>query len=452
MKERLDFDSSRLPERACPAFDKWYAEINPARITLIFPAASLNNPASMYGHTLLRIDPPAHRGATTLASYALNFAAQTNESNGLMFAVKGLTGFYKGRFAILPYYDKVQSYGDIENRDIWEYDLNFTHAQTRMIMMHAWELDEVDFDYYFFDENCSYQLLSLLEAARPSLHLTDRFFYHAIPSDTVRVTVVSPGILGDINFRPSLRTRINWRADGMSDDELALALAITQAGFKKRAAELATYDPQAQARILDTAYDLRQYRYNRAGGDRAAHALVSLDLLRLRSQLAAGETVPSHHATGAAPHESHASARADFGIGSLDDTAFAELRIRPAYHDLLDPPTGFTEGAEINMFALALRGYESGSVQLESLEFVDILSLSPRSRLFKPLSWGVNRAGLGFLDRLISDKSHRCSGRLGARGDDDETTPTQPFAAVQGPGGAGRAAWRQNPGRVGLAV
>ncbi|MBA2490645.1 MAG: DUF4105 domain-containing protein [Gammaproteobacteria bacterium] len=50
----------------------------------------------MYGHTLLRIDPPAHRGATTLASYALNFAAQTNESNGLMFAVKGLTGFYKG--------------------------------------------------------------------------------------------------------------------------------------------------------------------------------------------------------------------------------------------------------------------------------------------------------------------------------------------------------------------
>ncbi|MBA3731430.1 MAG: DUF4105 domain-containing protein [Gammaproteobacteria bacterium] len=292
----------------------------------------------------------------------------------------------------MPYYDKVQSYGDIENRDIWEYDLNFTHAQTRMIMMHAWELDEVDFDYYFFDENCSYQLLSLLEAARPSLHLTDRFFYHAIPSDTVRVTVVSPGILGDINFRPSLRTRINWRADGMSDDELALALAITQAGFKKRAAELATYDPQAQARILDTAYDLRQYRYNRAGGDRAAHALVSLDLLRLRSQLAAGETVPSHHATGAAPHESHASARADFGIGSLDDTAFAELRIRPAYHDLLDPPTGFTEGAEINMFALALRGYESGSVQLESLEFVDILSLSPRSRLFKPLSWGVNVA------------------------------------------------------------
>ena len=46
------------------------------------------------------------------------------------------------------------------------------------------------------------------------------------------------------------------------------------------------------------------------------------------------------------------------------------------------------------------------------------------------------RAGLGFLDRSISDKSHRSLGRIAARGDDDETTETKPFAAVQGQGGS----------------
>lgn len=392
LKGQLAFDPLRLPEQACPAFKKWYARINPERVTLIFPAASLNNPASMYGHTLLRVDPPAARGATALSSYALNFAAQTNESNGLMFAVKGLIGFYTGRFAILPYYDKVQSYGDIENRDIWEYDLNFTQAETRMMMMHAWELDGVDFDYYFFDENCSYQLLSLLEAARPSLHLTDQFFYHAIPSDTVRVTLANPRILDDVNFRPSLRTRINWRAHRMSSAEETLAIAIAETGLEAHAAKAAAYDPEPQARILDTAYDLLQYRYNRAGGARAAHARASLELLRLRSRLPAGDTVPSHPAPGVPPHAGHASARADFGIGRLDHEAYAELRIRAAYHDLLDPPAGFTQGAEINMFALALRLYERGSTQLESLELVDILSLSPRGRLFKPWSWQFNVA------------------------------------------------------------
>lgn len=392
LKEQLDFDPTRLPERACPLFDQWYAQINPERLTLIFPAAYLNNPASMYGHTLLRIDPPAEDGGTALESYALNFSAQTNESNGLAFAIKGLTGLYPGRFAILPYYDRVNAYGDIENRDIWEYGLNFTAAEVRMLMMHAWELDNVDFAYYFFDENCSYQLLSLLEAARPSLHLTDQFIYYAIPSDTVRVTVATPNILDDTAFRPSLRTRINWRAAGMSKAEQALAVAITKGGLERHAAEIATHDPDAKARILDTTYDLLQYRYNRTGGARRAHARASLALLRMRSTLPAGDTVPSLPAPATAPHAGHETARVDFGLGGLDGAGFAELRIRPAYHDILDPPAGYTEGAEINMFALALRYHEDDSIQLEGLELLDILSLSPRTQFFKPLSWQINVA------------------------------------------------------------
>ncbi|HKF94079.1 MAG TPA: hypothetical protein VKB96_05655, partial [Gammaproteobacteria bacterium] len=194
------------------------------------------------------------------------------------------------------------------------------------------------------------------------------------------------------NFRPSLRTRINWRAALMSSGELALAAAITETGLEKHAAEIAMYNPKAQARILDTAYDLLQYRYNRTRGARQPYARASLALLRLRSTLPAGDTVPSQPAPEEAPHQGHASARADFGVGQLDDTAFAELRIRPAYHDLLDPPAGFVEGAEINMFALALRAYANDAVRLESFEFLDIVSLSPRSELFKPLSWGINVA------------------------------------------------------------
>ena len=62
------------------------------------------------------------------------------------------------------------------------------------------------------------------------------------------------------------------------------------------------------------------------------------------------------------------------------------------------------------------------------------------------------RAGLGFLDRSISDKSHRSVGRIAARGDDDETTETKPFAAVQGQGGADGVTWRAYAGGTGRAV
>ena len=43
--------------------------------------------------------------------------------------------------------------------------------------MHAWELGNASFDYFFFKENCSYHLLALLDYADPTLHLTDEFLF-----------------------------------------------------------------------------------------------------------------------------------------------------------------------------------------------------------------------------------------------------------------------------------
>jgi hypothetical protein len=95
--------------------------------------------------------------------------------SNLDYPVRGIFGGYRGYFSTIPYYLKVQEYRDIENRDIWEYRLNLTEPQIRRLLMHAWELGNASFDYYFFKENCSYHLLSLLEYADPSLHLTDQF-------------------------------------------------------------------------------------------------------------------------------------------------------------------------------------------------------------------------------------------------------------------------------------
>src|SRR5439155_965886 len=97
-----------------------------------------------------------------------------------------------GYFSTIPYYLKVQEYRDIENRDIWEYRLNFSDGQIRRMLMHAWELGNASFDYYFFKENCSYHLLSLLEVADPSLSLTDRFLFWTVPADTVRLITQQP--------------------------------------------------------------------------------------------------------------------------------------------------------------------------------------------------------------------------------------------------------------------
>ena len=95
----------------------------------------------------------------------------------------------------MPYYLKVREYTDLENRDIWEYELNLSPEEIDRLLMHAWELGPIHFDYYFFDENCAYHLLGLLEAARPDLELTKGFRWWAIPSDTVREVVKQKGLV-----------------------------------------------------------------------------------------------------------------------------------------------------------------------------------------------------------------------------------------------------------------
>jgi hypothetical protein len=198
LKEQLQFDPTRLPPFSCDRFDRWYEDFEVQSISLIFPSAFLNNPASMFGHTLFRVDQKGQTEQTRILAYTINYAADVPPNAGLAYPIRGIFGSYRGYFSTIPYYLKVQKYRDIENRDIWEYRLNLTENQMRRFLMHAWELGNAYFDYFFFKENCSYHILALLDYADPELHLTDEFIGWTVPADTVRLIVSKPGLVSDI--------------------------------------------------------------------------------------------------------------------------------------------------------------------------------------------------------------------------------------------------------------
>ncbi len=135
----------------------------------------------MFGHTLLRVDSRRTGPSRKLLNYGANYAAKPDTENAVLYALKGLVGLFEGHFTIFPYYTKVQEYNNWESRDLWEYELNFTEDQLDYLLLHLWELGGTFFEYYYFQENCSYHILSLLEVANPDLHLKDEFFFSVIP-------------------------------------------------------------------------------------------------------------------------------------------------------------------------------------------------------------------------------------------------------------------------------
>jgi len=67
------------------------------------------------------------------------------------------------------------------------------------------------------------------------------------------------------------------------------------------------------------------------------------------------------------------------------------MRLRPAYHDLLDPQDGFVKGSAIDFLDFRVRFYTDSSVpNLEDVTVLRIASITPRDDFFKSLSWRLD--------------------------------------------------------------
>ena len=375
-----------LPKPSCPEFNNWYQEIAPHSAALIYPAAYLNSPSSMFGHTLLRIDQADFdQNSSALLSSALNFGAMMEGSdNSMLYAWKGLMGGYPGLFALLPYREKLAEYTRLENRDLWEYRLNLTTEETGRMVEHVWELKQIRFDYFFFDENCSYRLLELLQVARPGLQLTEQFQLTAIPADTVKA-VRDAGLVRQIDYRPSRERELQSRAAPLSTAEQEQLMQLAANSAQLEQAEFQALPRERQALVQDGAFRLLRYQANGQARD-SAIAQRSFELLQAINRNpppALNIPRPGY------PEDGHDSRTWQLGAGSLGDRAFAEYGLRMAYHDLEDNLYGFPHGAQIEILNLKLRQYESNDWQLQQLDFASIRSLTPRNQLLQPLSWQV---------------------------------------------------------------
>ena len=390
LKAALAIDEARLPPQSCERFQSWFQELNPASITLIFPSAFMNNPSSMFGHLLLRVDQKGQTEQTRLLAYTVNYSADVTSDNGLVFAVLGIVGGFKGFFSTHPYYIKAREYGDFENRDLWEYRLNLGEDQIERLLMHTWEMGNASFDYFFFKENCAYHILSLLDVADPEIRLTDRFWFYTFPSDGVRMIAQSPGLVKQVTFRPSRATQIRRGREELSIDERMWLAKIVADPALAQSGSFTGLPPQRQARVLDVASDYLLYRAATANNDRDGYQEQNKAILVARSKLRVPFVARTVKPFTGPPEQGHSIMRAGLGAGLREGEVFSEINFRLAFHDLLDPEYGYTPDAQIEALGISLRHYaERKHTRIERFTLVDIVSLSPINALFQSPSWKV---------------------------------------------------------------
>ncbi|HJV36988.1 DUF4105 domain-containing protein [Geomonas sp.] len=410
LKERLAIDVSQLPPFSCSERDSLIGQVDAHSAALIFPVGHINSPASMFGHTLIRIDSGSR---SSLISFAVNYAAETTDVNGIVYAYKGLFGKYRGYYSLMPYYLKVKEYSDLEHRDIWEYRLKLSREEVNRMLLHVLELEYISSQYYFLDENCSYNLLFLIEAARPSLHLTDRTGVLVLPTNTIEIALES-GILDEAAYRPSQGTRIRKIASTLDASGQQAALELAQDARQPVALRLSNTPLDTQREVLDLAAEMVQFRFAKKELDKESYSKLYLKLLTERSKLGTAPGEPYKIDPPPPPEAGHRTTKLAVGGGARRGEGYAELGLQPEFHGLLDPDQGYLKGAQIKFLDTAVDYYPAQEkAQLRTLHLLDIVSTAPRDLFFRPLSWKVN---VGFDQEAMPDGEDHLIFRLNSGG------------------------------------
>lgn len=372
----------------CDEYQEWRAMVPDARVVLVFPAAYLNSPSSMFGHTLLRLDASDADDKGSWLSWAVNFGAVVDDEASMLYIYRGLAGSYPGYFSTVPYHTKIQEYAHLENRDMWEYPLTLNLEERQWLIEHLWELQDVRFDYYFLDENCSFRLLELMEVARPGSGLLTHFRFTEIPVDTVRAMIHADLVAGE-NYRPSKAVELKAIGAEMSRSERRLAQRLSKEPDYNQAS-FSELSVVKQRQVLKAAYELLRFQQRNKERDATA-ARHSMQLLRrLSAYPKSSDTKPIPPAP---PDVGHGTKMVAVTGGALDGDGYGQLEYRWAYHDWFDPPQGFLAGAQIEAFRTKLRYDKNNRLQLQDLGIVDIRSLATRDAFVKPISWYV-RGGI----------------------------------------------------------
>ncbi|WP_373683943.1 DUF4105 domain-containing protein [Acinetobacter sp. YH12073] len=387
LMQELSIRSEQLPVVSCPEFDEWFGKIKPYKATLIYATDFMGNPSSMFGHTLLRLDPKDQK-ELNLVSYAINYAATVAGEDNWSYAWKGLTGQYPGEYSLMPYYRKVKEYGDFESRDLWEYELALTEQETSYLVKHIWEMQNVSFPYYFASDNCAYRLLGLMDLVRPTLNLTQKFKVASIPVETIKA-INDEQLIQAAVYRPALETQLLSQAQQHGYRLAREAHKLAEIKTENMSTALSQFNEVEQAKILEMAYDHLYLLLigRKVSAEETQPKLRQILALRSQSSQPKQRTEPKQPSLD--PVNGHHARNFSATLGEVQGEKYIELGHRQAYHDLIDPQGGFRIGTQLMFWDGSIQ-YRDDQFKINHFDFLSVNSYNPITPFKTPLTWGFN--------------------------------------------------------------
>lgn len=379
LKKMLDWRGIPVPNVVCNGFTQWSLNGAIDSISLVFASGYFGNPASYYGHLLLKFNSDRQIIPTDLLDQSVNYGALVpNNENPLIYISKGIFGGYRASFSDTQFYRHNHNYLETELRDLWEYPLNLSKDEVDQLVAHSWELLGQHHVYYFFKDNCAYRMADLLELVVDA-QLINRQLPWSIPGSVfdhlTQAEHNGQPLAAKPRQIPSRQSQFYARHDALTPslrEVLRQTIASLPTNFP--AGYLSRSDTEKTA-IVDTLLDYYEYRLLSDEDDTrltpAKHALLQE---RLKLPASSNETAIPRAAM--APTSGPRPGMARIGLLHNQATGSAlTLHARPAYYDLLRQDHGPQANAQLMMFDIELHLRDTRA-NLHRLDLVNVQSLN----------------------------------------------------------------------------
>ena len=269
-------------------------------ISLILVSNYLKNPASSFGHVLVKTSAAMATGdpvtgqlsGEDLLNNSYNFGARIPPTdNGMMYAIKGLFGFYDAGFSEAEFFKHDAVYSKNEQRDMWEYVLDLKAFETQLLNYHLYEAKSARFDYYFIKQNCGYRTGEILELIS-DIKTTERLGPWYAPdyvfdqlleynTDANNENNTSP-LVASVRYLPSEQTQLRQKFLQLPKAIQAVTNSVIRT---ENTAPLLTLDSDDRALAIDFLILHRTYKISQ--NDTPQHQALKKQLLSQRFTLPA---------------------------------------------------------------------------------------------------------------------------------------------------------------------
>ncbi|WP_202904731.1 DUF4105 domain-containing protein [Marinagarivorans algicola] len=365
-----------FPEVYCPEYQQYMEAFRTDSISVVYASGYLGNPASMYGHVLLKFNS---NGSTELLDNTFSYGAMVPDAdNKFVYIFKGITGGYQGHFANQKYHHQNLAYSEAELRDLWEYQLDLPQGKIDFLLAHLWELDNTSITYYFFKQNCGYQLAKLLELVVDQPLLAPKKIW-VMPYDLVMMLnkPEAQHYINKVVYHESRQEKLYNRFSQLNVDEKNSVKKIIELPVDEILTVIRALDEQEAKRVIDTMYDYYAFLEIKHDGLSEEEVSKRAKLLAERFYLPAGKT-SWEKSNKRPPHKAQDTAMLQ--LSPLYNDAFGEainLRFRANYYDLLNINAARIPFSELNTFDLSLLyTSEKNSWSIRELTLFHVLNLN----------------------------------------------------------------------------